>query len=86
MRVYRSRIWESRKIDKDAEGLVRKTDIQRCLAINDEVFQRLSSNADANSAYFFTSYLYFNFSRMVDKYTVIPVSDVEWDAFISLFA
>jgi hypothetical protein len=86
MRVYRSRIWASRKLEKDAEEPVRNTDIQRCLAINDEVFQRLSSDADTNSAYFFTSHLYFNFARMVDKYTIIPVSDVEWDAFISLFA
>lgn len=73
----------SKKVQK---SLARKTDIQRFLAINDEVFQRLPSDTDANSAYFLAAHLYFNLARMVDKYAIVPVCDVERDAFVRLLA
>lgn len=58
---------------------------ERCLSVDDEVFQTLACNAHADPADLLAADFDFDLARMVNEDTVVAVGDVERDAFVSLF-
>ena len=63
-----------------------KTDLQRRLPVDNEIFQGFTSNANADTTDFFAADLDFDFTRMIDEDTIVAVGDVERDTFVGLIA
>jgi hypothetical protein len=61
------------------------TDLQGSLPVDDEVFQALIGDRDANAADFLSTNFYLDLSGVVDEDTIISVGDVKWNTFVRLF-